>query len=62
MKESKLLRDLLGQTIIKFILGILLVAVLLFLPAGTLDYLNGWLLMAVLFLPMLPVGILSKHE
>lgn len=45
------------QAIIKFILGILLVGVLVFLPAGTLDYWNGWLFMGILFVPMFIAGI-----
>ena len=46
------------QAITKFILGIILVGVLLFVPAGTLDYINAWLLMGLLFIPMFIVGIL----
>lgn len=45
------------EAIIKIILGILLVGLLIFLPAGTLNYFNGWLLCGVLFIPMLIVGI-----
>ena len=41
----------------KFLLGVLLVGVLIFLPAGTLAFWNGWLLMGVLFVPMLGVGV-----
>ncbi len=41
----------------KFLLGVVLVGVLLFLPAGTLSYVNGWLLMGALFVPMLLAGI-----
>ena len=41
------------------VIGVILVllAVLVFLPAGTFRFWNGWLLMAVLFLPMLVLGI-----
>ena len=45
------------QALIKFILGIVLVGVLIFLPAGTLKFFNGWLLMGVLFVPMFLAGI-----
>ena len=45
------------EAIAKFTLGILLIGILLFLPAGTLDYPYGWLLMAVLFIPMFFAGI-----
>ena len=43
--------------IIKFLLGVILVGALIFLPAGTLDFFNGWLLMVILFVPMLLAGI-----
>ena len=42
---------------LKLGLGMVLLAVLVFLPAGTFRFWNGWLLMAVLFLPMLVLGI-----
>ena len=45
------------QAILKFALGLLLFAALLFVPAGTIRYPNGWLLIAVLFVPMFAVGI-----
>ena len=45
------------QAIAKFILGILLVGLLIFLPAGSFTYSNGWLLMGILFLPMFCAGI-----
>ena len=45
------------NAIIKFILGVVLVALLLFLPAGTLRYPNGWLFMSILFVPMFAAGI-----
>ena len=40
----------------KLLLGFLLVGLFLFLPAGTLDYPNGWLFMGVLFVPVLIMG------
>ena len=43
--------------ITKFLLGILLVGVLIFLPAGTLSFFGGWLLMGILFVPMFFAGI-----
>lgn len=45
------------QAIIKFLLGIVLVGALIFLPAGTLAYFNGWLFMGILFVPMFFAGI-----
>ena len=46
------------QALVKFFLGVLLVGLLIFLPAGTLDYFNGWLMMGILFIPMFIAGIL----
>ncbi len=40
----------------KFICGLLLVGMLVFLPAGTLSYVGGWLFCGLLFLPMLLFG------
>lgn len=45
------------QAITKFILGVVLVGLLLFLPAGTFLYMNGWLFMGILFIPMFIAGI-----
>lgn len=41
----------------KFLMGILLVGLLLFLPAGSFAYMNAWLFMGLLFIPMLILGI-----
>ena len=45
------------SALIKLLCGILLVAALLFGPAGTLAYPGAWLLLALLFIPMLLMGI-----
>lgn len=45
------------QAIIKFISGFIVVSLLLFIPAGTLNYWNAWVFIAVLFIPMFAVGI-----
>lgn len=47
---------LLINALLKFFCGLLLVGVLIFLPAGTLTYTYGWLLMGLLFVPMLVAG------
>lgn len=47
---------LLVNGLIKFTCGLVMVGLLLFLPAGTLSYGNGWLLMGLLFGPMLIAG------
>ena len=46
------------SAITKFILGVLIVGLLLFLPAESIKYYNAWLLMALLFIPMFIVGII----
>ena len=45
------------SAIIKYIIGVGAVGALLFLPAWTLNYPNGWLFMGLLFIPMLIMGI-----
>ncbi len=45
------------QAIVKFAAGVALTGVLLFWPAGSWAYYNGWLLMGVLFVPMMVVGV-----
>lgn len=45
------------QAISKFLLGVILVGVLVFLPAGTLLFFGGWLLMGILFVPMFGAGL-----
>lgn len=51
--DTGLLRNAAG----KFAAGFLILAFLLFLPAGTVAYPNGWLFCALLFIPMLILGI-----
>ena len=41
----------------KFIFGAAIIGLMLFLPAGTLRYFNGWLFLGLLFVPMLIMGI-----
>ena len=45
------------SAITKFLLGVVLVGLLLFLPAGTLNWFGGWLFMAILFIPMFCAGV-----
>ena len=47
---------LLINALTKFIAGLLMVALLLFLPAGTLNYPGGLLFLCLLFIPMLIMG------
>ena len=46
------------QAIAKFTLGVLLLGLLIFLPAGSLHYWQGWLLMGILFVPMFVAGLI----
>ena len=48
---------LLINALVKFFCGFLLVGVLIFLPAGTLAFAKGWLLMGLLFGPMFIAGL-----
>ncbi len=50
------------QAITKFLAGVLLLALLLFLPAGSLKYWNGWVLMGVLFIPMFIAGLVMMAK
>ncbi len=45
------------RAISKFILGLILIGLLLFLPAQTFDYPNAWLFIGILFVPIVIVGI-----
>ncbi|MBR1899044.1 MAG: isoprenylcysteine carboxylmethyltransferase family protein [Oscillospiraceae bacterium] len=45
------------QAIVKFLSGVLLLGLLLFLPAGTFRFRNAWILMGILFIPMAAAGI-----
>ena len=46
------------EAISKFLLGVGLVGLLIFIPAGTINYFNGWLFILALFIPMLIAGII----
>ena len=50
-------RDLLLKALTKYLLGVIVLGILLFLPAGSLHYWQGWLLMGILFIPMFVAGI-----
>lgn len=52
-----------AKAVVKFISSFVVAALLLFIPAGTLDYPNGWLFLALLFTPMALFGLflLIKH-
>lgn len=46
------------QAIIRFLAGIVLMGALLFIPAGTAEYPQAWLLMGILFIPMFLAGLI----
>ena len=50
-------KKLFAQALAKYLAGVVLLGVLIFLPAGTLRFPNGWLLMALLFIPMFGAGV-----
>ena len=50
------------SAILKFSLGVVLVGALIFLPAGTLAYFNGWLFMGILFIPMFLAGLVMMAK
>lgn len=53
MKKSLLL-----QALTKFLLGVVILGVLIFLSVGSFRFWNGWLLMGVLFVPMFVAGLI----
>ena len=55
-------KRLFAEALAKFLLGAVLVSLLVFLPAGTLDYINGWLFMATMFSPILIIGIILLRK
>ena len=50
------------QALTKTIMGFVFICVLLFLPAGTFHYWNAWLFLAVLFIPMIILGIVMLFK
>lgn len=57
-------KGLLTQAFAKFFLGVILLGVLLFVPAWSLRYWQGWLLMGILFVPMFAAGLvlMAKNQ
>ena len=50
-------KKLFFEAIIKLLLGVLIIGLLLFVPANTINYWNAWLFMGLLFIPMFIAGI-----
>ncbi len=55
-------KELFTKAISRFLAGVVLVAALLFLPAGTWNYPQAWLLMGILFVPMFIAGIIMLNK
>ena len=55
-------KELLIQALLKVFAGIVLMAALLFLPAGTMDYPQGWRLLLLLFIPMILAGFVMMAK
>ena len=55
-------KKLFVSAITKFTAGVILLALLLFLPAGTIHYPGGWLLMGILFIPMFLAGLVMMAK
>ena len=55
-------RGLLYQAISKFILGVIVIGILIFLPAGTFQYWNAWLFIGILFIPMFFTGMVMMFK
>ena len=55
-------KKLFANGIVKFLLGILIVALPLFLSAGSFDYWNAWLFMGILFIPMFIAGLILMKK
>lgn len=50
------------QAIVKVLSGIVIVALLIFVPAGSFKYAQGWILMGILFIPMLLAGFVMMFK
>ena len=55
-------KGLLTQALAKFLLGAILLGILIFVPAGSLHYWQGWLLMGILFVPMFAAGLVMMAK
>ena len=55
-------KKLFGSAMVKFLSGLVLVGALIFLPAGSFAYWQGWLLMGILFVPMFLAGLVMMAK
>lgn len=56
------MKSLFAEGLIKFTAGIILVGLLVFLPAGTWQYWQGWMFMGILFIPMFCAGLVMMAK
>ncbi|MBO4867760.1 MAG: isoprenylcysteine carboxylmethyltransferase family protein [Ruminococcus sp.] len=50
-------RKLMISAVTKYLAGLVILGLLIFLPAGTMAFAQGWIFMAVLFVPMFIIGV-----
>lgn len=55
-------KSLLTQAFIKLFSGLLLICILIFLPAGSFSFWQGWLFIGILFIPMLIAGVILMRK
>ena len=55
-------KGLLTQALAKFFLGVIVMGFLIFLPAGSFRFWQGWLLMGILFVPMFAAGLVMMGK
>ena len=55
-------KGLLKQALVKYFLGVMLMGILIFLPAWSFHYWQGWLLMGILFVPMFVAGLVMMAK
>lgn len=50
------------QALVKFFSGLILMGLILFLPAGTINFWQGWILIGILFVPMFVAGLILMKK
>ena len=55
-------KSLLRQALIKLVSGLILICILIFLPAGSFSFWQGWLFIGILFIPMLIAGVILMRK
>ena len=55
-------KSLLTQALIKLVSGLILICILIFLPAGSFSFWQGWLFIGILYIPMLIAGVILMRK